>query len=197
MYHNLYDWRVAFALIFAIMLAVRLGYDLHQGGRLALRERVRGHGFPALVAAGVGVPQLLLGYEVLPMSLYPAAETSVRVIGLVLIIASATFFISARVVRRESWAAPCEPPRPGNRDFLCTWGPYAYVRHPFYGSIVMSAVGFELMAVSWLVLIVAPVFTGWYLLVAHKEEHVLRAAYGREHLSYVERVPRCLVPYLI
>ncbi len=78
---------------------------------------------------------------------------------------------------------------------LVTNGPYRYVRHPRYLSIVIFTLGLSLLFRSWLALAVAAatiVVLRWRI---HDEEALLREEFGPEWLAYTQRSWR-LIPFL-
>jgi protein-S-isoprenylcysteine O-methyltransferase Ste14 len=77
---------------------------------------------------------------------------------------------------------------------LITYGPYAYVRHPFYSGFLSLALG---LAVA------LPIFETRLLLVftlavlvvyVPKEEEALVRQYGQRYIDYMEKVRHRLVP---
>ena len=81
-------------------------------------------------------------------------------------------------------------------DELITYGPYAYVRHPFYSGFLSLAVGLAL---------VLPVYETRLLLVftlavivvyVPKEEEALVRRYNKRYLDYMEKVRHRLIPWI-
>lgn len=66
---------------------------------------------------------------------------------------------------------------------LMTKGPYRFIRHPIYTSLVMIVLGIEIALASWLIVIVIPlvVFFTWQ---AKKEETILIDHFGEEYRLY-------------
>ncbi len=75
---------------------------------------------------------------------------------------------------------------------LITTGPYGYVRHPFYLSIIISNYGISLMYLSIYSIFVSTLLLlpWWYL--ARKEEEELIHHWGERYVQYKENVPMFL-----
>lgn len=111
---------------------------------------------------------------------------TMQAMGLALAILGATGTLWARISREETWAGSGTNPTlvPGHR--LVTKGPYRFVRHPFYLSLVLYIVGIQLTLTSWLVLAVIP-FLIYITRVARKEGEDLARVYGESYRLYTRR----------
>jgi protein-S-isoprenylcysteine O-methyltransferase Ste14 len=77
---------------------------------------------------------------------------------------------------------------------LITYGPYAYVRHPFYSGFLSVAVGLTL-AFSIYETRLLLVFTLAVIVVyVPKEEEALVRRYKKRYLDYMEKVRYRLIP---
>ena len=77
---------------------------------------------------------------------------------------------------------------------LITYGPYAYVRHPFYSGFLSLAVGLA-MALPIYETRLLLVFTLAVIVVyVPKEEESLMRRYKKRYLDYMEKVRHRLVP---
>lgn len=116
-------------------------------------------------------------------------------LGTVLCIAAIALFgltVGAHRVALPMWHQPNDPPVE-----LVTWGPYRYVRHPFYTSYYLYFGALLLSAPSWP--IVAASAYGFLILnhTAAKEERELCAsAYGADYRAFMARTGRFLSPLL-
>lgn len=82
-----------------------------------------------------------------------------------------------------------------NGQQLVMTGIYKIVRHPIYLAVILEIVGFELVATSWLwIILLAVVF---YVINQHirKEDLLLEEEFGEKFLEYKKRT-KALVPYL-
>lgn len=76
-------------------------------------------------------------------------------------------------------------------------GPYKFVRHPMYASVMLVSVGIGLMAQSWVALAYVVVVSA--IVVAYRirfEEEALISELGDRYISYSRRVKR-LIPFIL
>lgn len=194
---NEVQWRLLFVAVVAIMLSVRVFYDIRQKRTTGGEELTHWHQFLAeRLAPGLGIVGLiqLTGYEIWPMSFGHSLDVAIRVVGFVVVCFGAALFTWPRVVRTRTWAGASAPPNQVEGYFLCTSGPYKYVRHPFYGSSVFGIAGLELMLASWLVVFFVPLFFVYLVGIVEQEEKKLIEVYGDAYREYKKRVPRRLIP---
>lgn len=85
-------------------------------------------------------------------------------------------------------------PRPGRRAELKQTGPYARVRHPIYGGLMLLALAWSLLMSPW-ALIPSGGLAIFFTLKARLEEHWLSERYP-EYADYARRVRRRFVPFL-
>jgi protein-S-isoprenylcysteine O-methyltransferase Ste14 len=71
---------------------------------------------------------------------------------------------------------------------LVTTGPYAFVRHPMYGGLILSAVGSLLIYSTWTTVFFV-CFAPLMFVRAWREELVLSAEFGDEWQEYCKNVP--------
>lgn len=79
---------------------------------------------------------------------------------------------------------------------LVTSGVYSLIRHPIYSAVLVELLGFELIANSWISLIL--LISGFWIFYKHsqKEEKLLKQAFGSEFVSYKKRT-KLFLPWLI
>jgi protein-S-isoprenylcysteine O-methyltransferase Ste14 len=142
----------------------------------------------------VAVGMQLVGFDPLPLNLTAAADTAVRSLGLVLGMLAAMMMIWPRLVR-DTWNGAMTPPDQVEGHELVTSGPYMYIRHPFYLSLLAGFAGIELTLASYLVFLIVPLFTAFVIVIIGKEERQLKAHYGDRYTAYAARSWR-LVPLL-
>lgn len=85
-------------------------------------------------------------------------------------------------------------PRPGSN--LVTTGPYAHVRHPIYGGLVLLWIGAAMVAGSLIAFLAALLAIPFLLTKASYEEGHLRIRHPG-YRSYMTSVPRRLLPFLL
>lgn len=79
---------------------------------------------------------------------------------------------------------------------LVTSGPYRYVRHPFYASLILVAWGMVIKSGSWLAAFSALLATGLLYLSARAEEDANIDRFGMEYEKYMAAT-RMFVPGLL
>lgn len=79
---------------------------------------------------------------------------------------------------------------------LVTSGPFAYVRHPMYLGILLTALGGTALYRTWTFLFLLTNFPA-LILRAHREEQALAATFGAAWDAYCHQVPRWVPTILI
>jgi len=77
---------------------------------------------------------------------------------------------------------------------LITDGPFKYVRHPHYSSILILGFGLALFSNSSLALMIAVIAVPIMIISVIDEEKELIKRYGEEYRKYVKKVPYRLIP---
>jgi protein-S-isoprenylcysteine O-methyltransferase Ste14 len=85
-------------------------------------------------------------------------------------------------------------PRPGESAELRQTGPYAQVRHPIYGGLLLLALAWSFLVSPW-ALVPAVALGIFFSLKARLEERWLSERFP-EYVQYAQRVPRRFVPYV-
>jgi protein-S-isoprenylcysteine O-methyltransferase Ste14 len=70
---------------------------------------------------------------------------------------------------------------------LVTTGPYRWVRHPFYGSLLLSVLSNALVAANWFIFACGLALLTMISLSTHIEEEKLLERFGDEYRHYKER----------
>ncbi len=104
-------------------------------------------------------------------------------------------WLSFRVLKENSYAAPVVKVQKERGHRVVTTGPYAYVRHPMYASVIPIAAGVPLLLGSWWGLLVALLVVLMLAARAVMEERMLKAEL-EGYADYAERVRYRLVPLL-
>lgn len=79
---------------------------------------------------------------------------------------------------------------------LVTHGAYRWVRHPFYGCMVLLILGNALMAANWFMLGAGAVVLSFIVVRTRTEEEKLVARFGDDYRTYMRRTGR-FVPRLL
>ena len=73
---------------------------------------------------------------------------------------------------------------------LVTTGPYRWVRHPFYSSVVLSVLANSLAAANWFLFLTGSLLFMLLVIRTRKEEGNLVARFGDEYGKYMRRTGR-------
>lgn len=114
-----------------------------------------------------------------------------QVIGFVMYLLSTVFVMW--VFRENSFAAPIVKVQAERGHHVISTGPYAIVRHPMYGSIMLFFFGVPLLLGSWWGFLIAPLFTVLFAVRTGIEERTL-AADLPDYADYAARVRYRLLP---
>jgi protein-S-isoprenylcysteine O-methyltransferase Ste14 len=97
----------------------------------------------------------------------------------------------ARVFLGTNWGMPMS--RKENPE-LVTNGPYAFVRHPIYGGVIMGMLGSALaQSPLWLAPLV--LFGGYFIYSARREERLMTEQFPQAYPAYRRRT-KMFVPYV-
>ena len=116
-----------------------------------------------------------------------------QALGLAMYLLSTVFIMW--VFRENSFAAPVVRVQAERHHRVVTSGPYAFVRHPMYGSIMLFFFGVPLLLGSWWGVAIAPVFAVLFAIRARIEERALVEGLP-DYADYAARVRYRLVPGL-
>ena len=75
---------------------------------------------------------------------------------------------------------------------LVTYGPYRWVRHPFYDSVALLILAISLTAANWFFLLTGFVLLALLVVRTRTEEEKLVARFGDAYRQYMERTGRFL-----
>lgn len=153
-------------------IAVRLGFFALVV--VALQGAVVAHALP-------NPPQYVLG---------PSGLTGV--IGVVLCVLGIGIAILARASLGQNWAMPmAHEPNPE----VITNGPYAYVRHPIYGGMLLAMLGSAIgQSVLWLLPLI--VYAPRFIRSARREERLLLEQFPQHYAAYMKRT-KMLLPFVL
>jgi protein-S-isoprenylcysteine O-methyltransferase Ste14 len=87
-------------------------------------------------------------------------------------------------------------PVPKRRAVLVDSGPYALVRHPIYGGLILTGVGWALLRGGPLHLPLAYALAFYLNMKASREERFLLVRFP-EYRAYLERTRRRLIPWVV
>jgi protein-S-isoprenylcysteine O-methyltransferase Ste14 len=116
---------------------------------------------------------------------------TLQAIGLVMLISSTGFILW--VLLENSFAVPVVKVQAERGQRVVDTGPYAYVRHPMYGALVLFFIGTPLLLGSWWGVAMAPLFIVLFAIRTGIEERAL-AAELPGYTDYTTRVRSRLIP---
>jgi protein-S-isoprenylcysteine O-methyltransferase Ste14 len=116
---------------------------------------------------------------------------ALQVLGLAMYLLSTGFIMW--VFHENSFAAPVVRVQAERHHHVVSTGPYALVRHPMYGSVMLFFVGAPLLLGSWWGVATAPVFAVLFAIRVRIEERALIAGLP-DYADYAARVRYRLVP---
>ncbi|WP_407169545.1 methyltransferase family protein [Bradyrhizobium sp. ORS 111] len=121
------------------------------------------------------------------------AGVTLMLLGVVLYLVSMMLILW--VFRTNSFAAPVVKVQPERDHRVISTGPYAVVRHPMYGSVMLFFIGVPLMLGTWWGLAFVPVFFLMFAVRTRIEERTLVAGLPG-YADYATRVRYRLIPGL-
>ena len=100
------------------------------------------------------------------------------------------------VFHENSFAAPVVKVQAERHHHVISTGPYAWVRHPMYSSIMLFFVGAPLLLGSWWGVAMAPLLALLFAIRTRIEERALAKELGPAYQDYMRRTKR-LIPFLV
>ncbi len=147
-------------------------------------------GFFALVVLAL---RLAVVHDVLPNAWLYALNTSTLqgLIGFMLVVLGTGLAILGRAYLGVNWAMPMS--RKENPE-LVTTGPYAFVRHPIYGGMLLAMLGSAIgQSVFWLLPLIA--YGPSFILSARREEEHLIEKFPERYRDYMKHT-KMLLPFV-
>ncbi len=130
----------------------------------------------------------VLGWQIFTVN-FPSQE-----IGFFLVVLGIAISVSARITLGTNWAHAAEY-QIKQKQVLVTSGIYAYIRNPIYTGLLMAVVGAELVAKSYLFIVIALIG----FLAAYKqsklEEAILEKHFGKAYIEYKKKT-KLLIPFV-
>ena len=188
---NVYRWLIAacWLVLGAYWAVAAIGSKRSIGGR---KDRTEG------IAVRLGIVVLILIVLQVPalrQALVRAQRQltnipALSVIGVALCLVGVGIAIWARAHLGRNWGMPMS--RKENPRLVMT-GPYARVRHPSYGGILLAMLGTTLgAAVFWVLPLV--LFGAYFVYSARREEAFMISQFPEEYPAYMKR-SRMLLPW--
>lgn len=122
---------------------------------------------------------------------WSSVPVALQVLGAILL--GLALYLSWQTLKENSFAAPIVKVQTERGHRVVSSGPYAYVRHPMYASVILMAAGVPLLLGSWWALLVSPLLVVAVAVRAVLEERLLKAELAG-YADYAERVRYRFVP---
>ncbi len=116
-----------------------------------------------------------------------------QVVGAVLLLGS--FYLFFLTFRENPYLSPAVRVQTERGQTVVSTGPYRYVRHPMYGTVIIFIVGTTLLLGSWYGLLLGLILVVLIAFRAVLEERVLRAELSG-YDAYMAQVKYRLIPYV-
>ncbi len=130
-----------------------------------------------------------LGWIPLPISISSTLHTWVLVAGSLLYFPGMALLLWGRLeLGRNYFVSTGLGAQLFSNQQLVTTGPYAFVRHPMYVGLILSALGAVLLYTTWTTVYFA-CFAPLMFIRAKREEQILSAEFGEKWKQYCRRVP--------
>jgi protein-S-isoprenylcysteine O-methyltransferase Ste14 len=132
--------------------------------------------------------------QALPDAHLSALNTSMLMgrIGFVLCVLGIGLAVVARAHLGRNWGMPMS--RKENPE-LVTSGPYALVRHPIYGGMLLAMLGSAIgQSVLWLLPLI--VYGPYFILSARREEKLMTEQFAERYRTYMKRT-KMLLPFVL
>jgi len=191
---TMYGW-----LIFALWLILVAYWVLTPGAArrsvcsrwIWWREIAVRLGFFALIVQAVRVA--MVNHRLPDARLYALnTNTLAGIMGLLVSVYGVGLAILGRACLNRNWRMPMSNKK---RAALVTTGPYARVRHPIYGGMLLAMVGSAFgQSVLWLLPLI--VYGPHFILSARREEKQLSAEFPEDYPAYMKRT-KMLLPFVL
>ncbi|MFC1532033.1 methyltransferase family protein [Thermodesulfobacteriota bacterium] len=117
----------------------------------------------------------------------------IETLGMILFFVGNILLYWSRIILRRSFRLGGVAPRAEDR--LVISGPYRWIRHPRYTSILFMSLGLTLLIQSALILFLFIMLTVFVILLIPSEDAQLQKSYGLTFSKYRQKV-KALVPYI-
>ncbi len=191
-------YKIIFFALFAALLTIRgyFGWKAREAGHcswFADEEAVEREGWLSLILRPITFLGMLVLVVLYALSnaesgwLFISLPSWLRWLGVGLGIVSIPLMVWVHDTLREFWSTTLQIQ---DRHELITEGPYHWVRHPMYTTLLMLFVGLSLISAVWPFLVLAIGMGPFFNRVAGKEEAMMIEQFGDEYRSYMQRTER-------
>ena len=193
-----YDYRIAFIVLLVMLLAMRVFFMLRvrrSGGQIMPNrqavEREGGKGVLVIRMLSFFALMTFLVMYVIGISwinrLLFVLPGWMRWCGFFLGLVSITFWTWTQITLDTQWSAQLQLTK---NHHLITTGPYAYLRHPLYASVLVWCIALSLLTANWIFVAFSVLSIAGLLYRIPKEEQMMLDAFGNEYKIYVQHTGR-------
>lgn len=137
----------------------------------------------------------LLALQLIGLQLFPFRQTTgIQLSGFFIVSLGIVVMILARKQLGANWAHAAEYQIKKGHE-LVTNGVYSIIRHPIYSGLFLLAIGSEIVAGSFLYIVVIPIIGITIYLQGKREEAILLDKFGSKYNAYMKKTHR-FIPYI-
>lgn len=140
--------------------------------------------------------QFIVVLQLAGLSLFPKPQFPIifQFMAILICLSGLVVCIAARKTLGKNWTnAKDYKQNPTAR--LVSSGIYSYIRHPIYLGLILVFTGSEILANSYLIVLL-PLLYLWFYNQAKKEEGLLLVRFGKQYKSYLSKT-KMFLPFLI
>ena len=200
---NEFEYRIVFLVLTVMLIAMRIFFMLRvrrAGGPIMPNreavEREGGHGVLIIRMLSFFVLMTFLvmyfiGVSWIDKFSFPLPGW-LRWFGFALGLVSITFWTWTQITLDTQWSAQLQLVK---NHHLLTTGPYTYIRHPLYTSLLVWCIALSLLTANWIFVAITVLSITGLLYRIPKEEQMMLDAFGNEYKIYIQRTGRFLPQY--
>lgn len=140
--------------------------------------------------------QFIVVLQLAGLSLFPKPQFSIiiQILAILICLKGLIICIAARRTLGKNWTN-AKDYKHSPTAHLVSSGIYSYVRHPIYLGLILVFTGSEMLANSYLIVLL-PLLYLWLYNQAKKEEELLLVRFGKQYKGYLSKT-KMFIPYLI
>lgn len=140
--------------------------------------------------------QFIVVLQLAGLSLFPKPQFPIiiQVLAILVCFTGLVVCIAARRTLGKNWTN-AKDYKNSSTAHLVSSGIYSYIRHPIYLGLSLVFTGSEILANSYLIILL-PLLYFWFYNQAKKEEGLLLVRFGKQYKNYLSKT-KMFLPYLI
>ena len=193
-----FEYRIAFLFLIVMLLAMRVFFMLRvrrAGGQIMPNHKaVEREG-----GQGVFIIRILSFFALMAFLVMYVFSVSwidiflfglpgwLRWVGFSLGLVSIVFWTWTQITLDTQWSAQLQLTKDHH---LIKTGPYTYLRHPLYASVLVWCIALSLLTANWIFVALTVLSIAGLLYRIPKEEQMMLEAFGDEYNNYIQRTGR-------